>query len=184
MSGGRYRPAPGMIGCGLVWLGLFLIRHYPRRSGPRRSRGRHGDEISQLEIMLAPAESERAVEAVLDRDGVSEHGSVGVGRPDLKAAALVSNGEVAGDHALLGVGEEAVEVGVRGQQAVGIDGADRSDGEALFPPRQEDIVEKAVRGGERANSSEPKLLDQPILESLEEALDATLRLRRERQDQF
>src|SRR4051812_3897229 len=101
MSGGRHSPAPRMVGCRLVWLWSFFIRHFARGSGPRRSRGRDGNELSELEVALAPAEVERAVEAARNGDRASGHGGVGGGRLDLKAAALVADREVGSDDALL-----------------------------------------------------------------------------------
>src|SRR5687768_17973836 len=163
-----------MVRRGLVWLRSVLIRHVARRSGPRRSRGRDGDELGEVEIALAPAEAERAVQAGLDGQRASEHGSVGVSRLDLKTASLVANGEVAGDHALLGVREEAVQIELRRELAVRVDVACRSHGEARLPPREEAVFEKAVRPGERVDAGHAQLLEQPILERFEEALDTAL----------
>src|SRR3954469_5452772 len=173
-----------MVGRGLVWLRSFFIRPFPRRSGPRRSRGWDGHELGEGEIALAPAKVERAVQAPLDGDLASDHRVVGLGSLDLKAAELVTDREVRGDQALLGVSEEALQVELWRKRAMGIDIACRGHGEARLPPRDEDFFEEAVGVGHRADAGEAQLLDEPVLERLEEPLDPALGLWRECQDQL
>src|SRR5579864_8248972 len=85
----------GFPGSPVEWPGGRGDRARGRRGGPSR----RGEQRGGQEVAPAPAESERAIEPLLDGEGALGHGPVGVLDLDLVDPTLEAEGEVIADHA-------------------------------------------------------------------------------------
>lgn len=173
---------------GLDGLSPRVVGGGPGRSGPRSGPGGGcgpgGHHGLGLEIAVVGPEAGRAVEALFNGDALAGLELAGLAGGDLEALAEVFEGEVVGEDASVGLGEEAEQIDAPGQRSMGVAGLHGRHGEAAVPVRQEGGLEELIGAIPGVDAGHPQLLDEAVLEGSEQPLDATLGLGREGEDEL
>ena len=127
------------------------------------------------EVPVTGAESELSVESLLDDHFGAGTKPLGFLLRDLPAPVRKASREVAGNDAICGLGEEPVQIGVPGKEAVRVVPLRRLYREACVPERDPVRLEIAVRCVQRIDPGDAHLLHQPPVASPPESARSPVR---------